>query len=251
MSITSILAAMSKGPNFSRTLVVSGPSGVGKSTLLDKLFKEFNKDPPRKSPGDYFRFSVSHTTRRPRTEPPEKAEIPGQHYHFLGSKDDFKSMIDRGEFIEYAEFSGNFYGTSFETLKSSANDTRRCILDIEAQGVRKIKASNKLDPVYLFICPPSLAALSSRLDKRGTDKGDALRMRLETAISEIEYAMNPSEKAHDFIIVNDDPDEAYAKFKRVALGYETAEDDAEIDDRNSATAQGVFKEVEETLKNRT
>ncbi|KAJ7801859.1 guanylate kinase/L-type calcium channel beta subunit [Mycena olivaceomarginata] len=161
--------------NFLRPLVLSGPSGVGKSTLLQRLFAEFP---------DKFGFSVSHTTRAPRP-----GEVHGKQYFFVQTQE-FKDLIAAGAFIEHAEFSGNFYGTSFETVRLVHEQGRRCILDIEAQGVRQIKAST-LDPIYLFISPPSLSALRTRLQGRGTETDASVQKRLATALKEIEYAKEP------------------------------------------------------------
>jgi len=192
--------------HFARPLVLSGPSGVGKSTLLRRLFEEFP---------DKFGFSVSHTTRTPRL-----GETHGKEYFFV-SVQEFKDLIAAGAFIEHAEFSANFYGTSFETVRQVQARGRRCILDIEAQGVRQIKTS-ALDPIYLFISPPSLFVLRSRLSGRGTETEASVQKRLATALKEIEYAKEPG--VHDFVIVNDDLDRAYQQFKKVALGEQTESD---------------------------
>ncbi|KAG6908426.1 hypothetical protein DXG01_004651 [Tephrocybe rancida] len=150
-----------------------------------------------------------HTTRSPRP-----GEVDGKQYHFVTTQR-FRELLQEGAFIEHAEFSGNFYGTSFETVRAVQQLGRRCILDIEAQGVRQIKNTN-LDPVYLFISPPSLAILRSRLQQRGTETEASVQKRLATALKEIEYAKEPS--VHDFVIVNDDLDRAYALFRDAALG---------------------------------
>ncbi|KAF5316101.1 hypothetical protein D9619_006173 [Psilocybe cf. subviscida] len=192
--------------SFLRPLVLSGPSGVGKSTLLKRLFNEF----PEK-----FGFSVSHTTRAPRA-----GETDGKDYHFT-TVDNFKELIDSDAFIEHAEFSGNFYGTSFATVRAVQEQGRRCILDIEAQGVRQIKKTN-LNPVYLFISPPSMTALRDRLKGRGTETEASVQKRLKTALAEVAFAKEPS--VHDLVIVNDDLDRAYELFKKVALGEEITGD---------------------------
>jgi len=186
--------------NFVRPLVLSGPSGVGKSTLLQRLFSEFP---------DKFGFSISHTTR-----PPRPGEIDGKHYFFVNPQS-FQELINTGVFIEHAEFSGNFYGTSFQTVRQVEQEGRRCILDIEAQGVRQIKRT-ALNPVYLFVSPPSMTVLRTRLQSRGTESESSMQKRLNTAIQEIQYAKEPC--AHDLVIVNDDFDRAYEVFKLVALG---------------------------------
>ncbi|TFK71620.1 guanylate kinase [Pluteus cervinus] len=193
--------------DFARPLVLSGPSGVGKSTLLTRLFNEF----PEK-----FGFSVSHTTRNPRP-----GEVDGKHYHFV-SHSKFRDLIQDGAFIEHAEFSGNHYGTSFATVRHVQQQGRRCILDIEAQGVRQIKCTN-LDPVYLFVSPPSLSSLRTRLHHRGTESETAIQKRLATALKEIQYAKD--ESPHDFIIINDDLDRSYELFKKIALGERISGDE--------------------------
>jgi guanylate kinase len=191
---------MSPLPDFFRPLVVSGPSGVGKGTLIKRLFTEFP---------DKFGFSVSHTTRRPRV-----GETDGSEYHFVTSQG-FKDLLQDGGFIEHAEFSGNFYGTSKQAVRDVAQTGRRCILDIEAQGIRQMKTTD-LNPVYLFISPPSMAELRARLRGRGTDDDSAIQKRLATCIKEVEYAKEPN--VHDIVIINDDLDKTYESFKKVALG---------------------------------
>ncbi|KAG6889967.1 guanylate kinase [Termitomyces sp. T32_za158] len=197
---------MSPRPDFLRPLVLSGPSGVGKSTLLTRLFAEFP---------DKFGFSVSHTTRSPRP-----GEANGKQYHFVTTQA-FRELLQQSAFIEHAEFSGNLYGTSFETVRSVQELGRRCILDIDAQGVRQIK-NTTLDPVYLFVSPPSFDVLRSRLQQRGTETECAVQKRLAAALKEIEYAKEPN--THDLVIVNDDLERAYALFRDAALGKQITGD---------------------------
>ncbi|KAI0309629.1 guanylate kinase [Amylostereum chailletii] len=187
-------------PDFLRPLVLSGPSGTGKSTLLSRLFAEYP---------DKFAFSVSHTTRAPR-----EGEVNGRHYNFT-TREAFLNLVSAGGFIEHAEFSGNLYGTSVQAVKSIADQGKRCILDIEVQGVRQIKRTD-LNPVFLFVSPPSLAILRARLENRGTETAAAVEKRMTTALNEIAYAKEPA--AHDVVIVNDDLDRAYGLFKSIALG---------------------------------
>ncbi|KAJ3849361.1 guanylate kinase/L-type calcium channel beta subunit [Lentinula lateritia] len=197
---------MSPLPDFLRPLIMSGPSGVGKSTLLQRLFAEYP---------DKFGFSVSHTTRAPRP-----GEVDGEQYHFV-TREKFLALKQEGAFIESAEFSGNFYGTSFQTVKEVQDRGRRCILDIEAQGVRQIKTTD-LNPVYCFISPPSLTALRERLQGRGTETEASIQKRLATALNEIQYAKEPN--AHDLIIINDDLNRAYQLFQQIALGEKVSGD---------------------------
>ncbi|KAF8227526.1 guanylate kinase [Tricholoma matsutake] len=191
---------------FFRPLVLSGPSGVGKSSLLRRLFAEFP---------DHFGFSVSHTTRLPRP-----GEEEGKQYYFV-TREKFEELRRKGAFIENAEFSGNAYGTSIEAVREIREKGRRCILDIDAQGVRQIKDTT-LNPVYLFISPPSMSALQERLQQRGTEGEAAVQKRLAAALEEIQYAKKPN--VHDLVIVNDDLDRAYELFKKVALGENIAGD---------------------------
>ena len=142
-------------------------------------------------------------------------------------------------FIEHAEFSGNFYGTSFMTVNTIQSQGRRCILDIEAQGVKQIKQTT-LDAFYLFISPPSFSSLKTRLTGRGTETGAAVDKRLKTAIRELEYARR--EGVHDVVIVNEDgPDgleKTYEKLKKVALG----EWDVQLDGRGDGLPQEFMTE---------
>ncbi|EJU03786.1 guanylate kinase [Dacryopinax primogenitus] len=193
---------------FSRPLVMSGPSGTGKSTLLKRLFEEFP---------DKFGFSVSHTTRAPRS-----GEEDGKAYHFV-TKEKFEDLIGEKAFLETAKFSSNYYGTSVQAVKDVSQQGRRCILDIELQGVKQIKASHsELGAVYVFVSPPSWSTLASRLTGRGTETDASVKARLEAAYHEIQYA---KEKNHDYVIVNDDLDRAYAVFKQLALGEEGVKSD--------------------------
>lgn len=179
---------------------------MGKSSLLRRLFSEFP---------DHFGFSVSHTTRLPRP-----GEEEGKQYYFV-TREKFEELRRKGAFIENAEFSGNAYGTSIEAVREIREKGRRCILDIDAQGVRQIKDTT-LNPVYLFISPPSMSALQERLQQRGTEGEAAVQKRLAAALEEIQYAKKPN--VHDLVIVNDDLDRAYELFKKVALGENIAGD---------------------------
>ncbi|KAM3125714.1 guanylate kinase [Candidozyma auris] len=177
-----------------RPVVISGPSGTGKSTLLKKLLAEFP---------DKFGFSVSNTTRAPRA-----GEKDGVDYHFT-TVDDFKKMIDEKKFIEWAQFSGNYYGTSIKAVDDVAKQNKICILDIDMQGVKAVKQSS-LDARYLFLSPPSIDTLRERLTGRGTETEESIAKRIAAAAAEMEYAQTG---AHDKIVVNDDLEKAYQEFK--------------------------------------
>ncbi|KAH7098253.1 guanylate kinase [Auriculariales sp. MPI-PUGE-AT-0066] len=190
---------------FSRPLVMFGPSGTGKSTLVKRLIA----DHP-----DKFGFSVSHTTRQPRT-----GEEHGKAYNFT-TRESFLQLVSEDGFVEHAEFGGNLYGTSVAAIQAVSKQVpaRRCILDIDAQGVRLIKKRPELNPVYLFVAPPSRALLKERLVGRGSESEDSIAKRLAMAEQELEYAAIPG--SWDVLIVNDDLDRAYSLFERVALGEE-------------------------------
>lgn len=225
-------------PVMLRPLVVFGPSGVGKGTLLARLFD----DVP-----DRFSFSVSRTYRphhlcqltslRPdTTRQPRPGETDGKEYHFV-STERFKALLADHAFIEHAQFSANYYGTSKEAVRAVRESGRRCVLDIDSQvpvsisslhppahpmqGVKQVKQTD-LNPVYLFISPPDMSTLRRRLRGRGTDSEEAIQRRLATALAEIEYARQPG--TCDYVIVNDDLDRAYASLKEVALGRDIDSD---------------------------
>lgn len=179
-----------------RPIVLSGPSGTGKSTLLKKLFAEF----PTK-----FGFSVSSTTRSPRP-----GEVDGKDYNFV-AVEEFKKMISEDKFIEWAQFSGNYYGTTVASVKKVTESGRTCILDIDMQGVKSVKYKTDLDARFLFVAPPSVEDLEKRLRGRGTETEESIAKRLAAAKAEIEYAETG---AHDRILVNDDLDRAYNELKQ-------------------------------------
>ncbi|KAG0273885.1 hypothetical protein BGZ95_010312 [Linnemannia exigua] len=188
-----------------RTIVVSGPSGGGKSTLLERLFREYPST---------FGFSVSHTTRKPR--PGEKEGIA---YHFV-TQSTINDLIARDQFLEYAVYSGNTYGTSLKTVQDIKDSGKICIMDIELQGVKQIRAlvaeekekKNKeggegFEARYLLVRPPSLEVLEARLRARDTETEDAIAKRMEAAKREWDAGSDPDNFEH--IVVNDDLDRAY------------------------------------------
>lgn len=182
-----------------RPVVFCGPSGTGKSTLINLLFNEFP---------DKFGFSVSHTTRKPRP-----GEEHGKHYYFT-TKEDMQKQIDQGEFIETAAFSGNLYGTSKQAIEDVQREGKICVLDIEIEGVKQIKTST-LNPLYIFIKPPSISELKQRLIGRKTETNDSLQRRLSKAILELAFGETPGN--FDIIIENDNIEKAYQKLKDFIL----------------------------------
>jgi len=176
-------------------LVIVGPSGVGKGTLINRLMQEFS---------DHFGFSVSHTTRKPRP-----GEVHGQHYHF-SSYEEVKDGVMKGLFIEHAEVHGNIYGTSYEAVGTVQQNGKICVLDIDVQGMEAMKRTH-LKPKTLFIAPPSHEELEKRLRGRGTESEESVQKRLANAMHEIMHLSKPGAVHHT--IVNDDLEQAYEKLK--------------------------------------
>jgi guanylate kinase len=164
-------------------LVITGPSGVGKGTLIRLLLDRF----PR------MKLSVSATTRGPRP-----GEEDGVDYHFL-SPEEFQERIEGDEFLEWAEYAGNRYGTLRSELE---RDAHPLVLEIEVQGARQVRARVR-DAVSVFIAPPSEDALRTRLVGRGSDEPEQIERRLETAWTEL-----AARNEFDHVIVNDDLDAA-------------------------------------------
>jgi guanylate kinase len=141
--------------------IISAPSGSGKSTLVGRLLAS---DPK-------ILFSVSYTTRKPRG-----IEVEGHSYHYI-SREDFESRVARGEFLEYAQVFGNYYGTHCSVLSQAMAERRDVVLDIDVQGARQLKDSIK-DAVSIFILPPSREILEQRLRARSEDSEDVIQRRL-------------------------------------------------------------------------
>lgn len=203
---TSISPAQSFSTKVSTTfldpLIVCGPSGVGKGTIIARFMEEMGGK-------DSFEFSISHTTRAPR-----KGEVNGKDYFFVG-KDVMKNSIAEGNFLEYAEVHGNLYGTSWSSLWHIHEHGKRCILDIDIQGVLSIKGmeSEKLQPKYIFIAPPSLEVLKQRLISRGTESAESLAKRTANAREELEYGLQ-KDNFHA-VVVNENLDNACKEFSEV------------------------------------
>ena len=164
-----------------KLVVISAPSGTGKGTVISKILKL--------RPG--FVFSVSATTRKPRP-----GEIDGTAYHFL-THERFLEMIDKDEFLEYAQYVGEYYGTPAKPIEDCIASGRTIILDIEVQGAKQVMQKIP-DAVTIFIMAPNLEELEKRLRGRGTDSEEKLTARLEQARLELD------ERCHyDYTVVND------------------------------------------------
>ncbi len=196
-----------------KPVVFCGPSGVGKGTLIEMLMKRF--------PNDQFGFSVSHTTRKPR-----EGEVDGTHYNFT-SVEKIKQEIADGKFVEYAEVHGNYYGTSVAAVESVQKQNRICILDIDIQGVMKVKKSS-LEPLYFFITPPSLAELEKRLRGRGTETEESIKKRLANSAAEMKYGHEAGN--FDRIFVNADLNNTFEELAETIKEYYPQLDEVAPDD---------------------
>ncbi|MEA4941134.1 MAG: guanylate kinase [Oscillibacter sp.] len=176
-----------------KTFIISGPSGVGKSTVLKALLE--------KRPDLYF--SVSATTRDPRP-----GEVDGVHYRFM-DVDAFRRRIAEDAFLEYAEYVGNFYGTPKKYVDEAMDAGRDVILDIEIQGALQV-CSKRPETVRIFIAPPSWAELERRLTERGTDSPEKVEKRLLRAKVEFQTA-----HTYDYFVINDTVETAVAELDAI------------------------------------
>ena len=174
-------------------LIISSPSGAGKTTLCNRLRGEFPD----------LRFSVAHTTRSPRP-----TEVDGREYHFVETAR-FEAMVREGAFAEWARVHGNLYGTSVAEIDVARRDARGVLFDIDYQGARQIKARLP-EAVSVFILPPSLSELERRLRGRGTEDEATTRRRLDNAKAEIEHY-----GFFDYVVVNDELSRAYEQLRAV------------------------------------
>lgn len=176
-----------------KLFVISGSSGVGKSTIIKALLQ--------RNPN--FVFSISCTTREKR-----EGEIDGVNYFYV-SKEDFEKSIKNNEFLEWAEFSGNYYGTTKTFVDKCFKDDKNLILDIDTQGALQIKEKMP-DAVLIFIMPPSYEHLESRLRNRKTDSEEAIAKRLDVVKLEIKN----SDK-YDYRVVNDKLEDAIIELEKI------------------------------------
>jgi guanylate kinase len=161
--------------------IVSAPSGSGKTTLLQRLLPAFSD----------LKFSISHTTRQPRA-----GETNGVDYFFV-DRPEFLSMVDRGAFLEWAEYYGQLYGTSYHFVEQHLSEGCDVILDIDVQGARQVK-SRIPEAIAVFILPPSFSEQERRLRSRRLESDEAIHRRLEIAKGEIPYYRD-----YDYIVINE------------------------------------------------
>ncbi len=176
-------------------LIISAPSGTGKSTLVKRFLSEF----------PHFSFSISYTTRAPRP-----GEVDGREYHFV-DESRFLELVEEGFFAEWAKVYSNYYGTPLTSTLDLLRQGSDLLFDIDVQGARQLKSNLQLGE-YVFIWPPSRQALEERLCKRGSDTPEAMQERLEQAAIELQAAED-----FDYWVLNDDLETAYSRLRCIYL----------------------------------
>ena len=179
--------------NFKKLIIITGPSGVGKGTVVKELLDR-NKD---------IWLSISATTRNPRI-----GEKDGENYYFI-SEERFKDMMDKKEFIEWAQFAGNYYGTPLSTVHEKIAKGFIVLLEIEVEGAKQIKKKFP-EALSIFLLPPSKEELEKRIRNRGTEKEEAINIRLSRAKYEI-----ASSNKFDFVLTNHYVDETVKRIYKI------------------------------------
>ncbi len=175
-------------------LVLSSPSGAGKTTLSKKIQQSDNS----------FEISVSHTTREPRAN-----EIDGLDYHFV-SKEKFKSLLKENAFYEHAEIFGNYYGTSKSSIDEITKKKHNVLFDIDWQGSEQLSKFNELNLVKVFILPPSKEELEKRLVSRNQDDKEAIKRRMLAYSKDIVH-----QKDYDYVLINDNVEKCFNSIKEI------------------------------------
>ena len=175
-------------------IVLSGPSGVGKGTVRKAIFDSEDND---------FQYSISMTTRKQRI-----GEVDGVDYYF-SSREEFEQLIESGEMLEYAEYVGNYYGTPLSYVQKTLDEGKDVFLEIEVQGASQVKEKVP-DGVFIFLTPPDLTELRSRITGRGTDSAEVIDERMRVAREEIEMMA-----LYDYAVVNDEVPQAVQRIKDI------------------------------------
>jgi len=173
--------------------VISGPSGVGKSTIIQRLRKRIED----------LGYSISHTSRRPR-----RSETDGVDYYFV-TEEIFRKMIEEGAFVEWAQVYHDLYGTSSSGLLAQLETGRDVVLDLDHQGGQRIKEQFDAG-ILIYLLPPSLESLETRLRGRATDDEEVIKTRIDRAFQDLKNCIS-----YDYLIINDDPDRAVSKVEAI------------------------------------
>lgn len=173
---------------------MSGPSGVGKGTIRELLMEDKSLN---------LFYSVSMTTRNMRP-----GEVDGREYYFV-SREEFMKNVDKDNFLEWAEYVGNCYGTPRDKVEDMRNDGKNVLLEIDVKGCTNVLAKAK-DAISIFIAPPSAEELANRLRGRGTESEEVIANRIKTAIKELEYQKN-----YEFVVINDKLEDAVEEIRQI------------------------------------
>jgi guanylate kinase len=194
-------------------IIVSAPSGTGKTTLVNEVIRR----------DDHVKQSISYTSRRPRA-----GEIDGVHYHFV-TRERFNLMINRGEFLEWAQVHGNYYGTSLRVVDDFRGAQFDVILTIDVQGAKSARVKFP-EAISVFILPPSYQSLVERLKARGTDDTDDLKMRLDNALGELAHF-----RSFDYLVINDNLIRATDELTAIIIAERSRQS------RRAAVAEKIFQ----------
>lgn len=175
-------------------IVLSGPSGVGKGTVRKHIFENYRND---------FDYSVSMTTR-----PKREGEVEGIDYYFR-SKEQFEKLIEKDGLLEYAEYVGNYYGTPLQYVKETLDAGQDVFLEIEVQGALKVR-DKMPEAIFIFLSPPDLDELKSRIVGRGTDSDEMIEKRMNKAADELKLI-----QYYDYVVENDTVDHAAQKIRHI------------------------------------
>ena len=177
-------------------IVLSSPSGAGKTTITKKLQQKYQN----------FKISVSHTTRKPRLN-----EVEGVDYFFV-NKDQFKNLIDSDEFYEHAKIFDNFYGTSKKSVKNLLKNNNDVLFDIDWQGTQQLSKYKELKLLKIYILPPDKKELAKRLEGRNQDKKDVVEKRLKSFENDITHWHD-----YDYIVINDNLESCFQQIEKIIL----------------------------------